>query len=418
MAERPVPSIRPEDVAALKGEVEARLHEDPVNLERALEAIDRIAWSSRPGLHARLMLMLFNLPLEEDEARRQWDAILAHRTALEQALGRPVPLRVAALDLLIAANRRTSKPRWIEVLASHRAGGQVLIDPITGLHTADVFDDQLPREVGRARRYELDLSVVHMEIDDYPGIVERLGATTGTVLLQEVGGIVRACVRSMDYAARAGAAEFRLLLTETDRMGAFQVAERIRQKAEAINLTQRVGGRPFEVTLSAGVASFPRDADDHEDLARRAREAFHTAQARGRNRVSIHYRERREFMRLDVGHEDLQVSLVPEGEALQTPVSMRNISSGGVLFDSPAPIELGRTVHVICTSRTDGEKALIPGHVVRLERFDGDEGIRYEIGVLFDLVVEEQLQGVADFLERFIAGEPGEDEAGRPPRSA
>jgi diguanylate cyclase (GGDEF)-like protein len=374
--------------------------------------MDRIAWSAGPGIHARLMLLLFNLPLDEDEARRQWEAILAHRAAMEQALKRPVPLRVAALDILIQGNRRASRPHILEVIAGHRMDEQGLTDPVTGLHTRAFFEDQLPREVGRGRRYELDLSVVHLEIDDYASLVERLGATMGTMLLQEVANLVRSCVRTMDYAARAAASEFRLLLTETNRMGAFQVAERIRQRAEAFYLQRRVGGRPFEVTLSAGVASFPLDADDASDLARRARDAFHIAQARGRNRVAIHYRERREFMRLDVGHEDLQVDLVPQGEARQAAASMKNISSGGVLFESATPVELGRTVHVICSSRKDGEKVLIPGKVVRVESFDGEEGARYEIGVLFDLVVEEQLEGVVDFLERFIAGTDETDGGG------
>ncbi|MGH9870265.1 MAG: diguanylate cyclase [Candidatus Polarisedimenticolia bacterium] len=404
MAQRPTPSIRPEEIAALKAEIEARLQEDPVNLDRVLETIDRIAWSGGTGTHARLMLLLFNIPLEDDEARRQWDAILAHRTVMEKAIGRTVPLRVAALDHLIQVNRRTSRPRMLEVIAAHRMDDQVLIDPVTGLHTGGFLEDQLPREVGRARRYELDLSIVHLEIDDYASIVERLGPTMGTMLLQEVAGLVRACVRTMDYAARPAASEFRLLLTETNRMGAFQVAERIRQRAESFYLQRRVGGRPFEVTLSAGVASFPQDADDAADLTRRARDAFHVAQARGRNRVAIHYRERREFMRLDLGNEDLQVAFVPEGEARQAPASMKNISSGGVLFDSATPLELGHTVQVICASRKDGEKVLIPGKVVRVESFDAEGGTRYEIGVLFDLVVEEQLEGVVDFLERFIAG--------------
>jgi diguanylate cyclase (GGDEF)-like protein len=404
MAQRPTAGIRPEEIAKLKATLEAHLHEDPINVQWVLDKVDRLQWSSGRGLHAGVMLMLFNIPLVEDEARRRWDAILAHRAAMEKSLGRPVGLRAAAVDHLIGANRRMVHPHPLEVVAAHRPEERGLTDALTGLHTAAFLDDQLAREVGRARRFALDLSLVHLEIDDFAAIQERLGATMGTVLLQEVAGLVNACIRSMDYAARMGAGAFALLLTETDRMGAYQLAERIRTRAEAFYLERRVGGRPFEVTLSAGVASFPQDADDATDLARRAREAYHTAQARGRNRVAIHYRERREYMRLDLSHEDLQVSLVPEGEAHQTPASMKNISSGGVLFESADPVELGRMVHVICSSRKDSDQVLIPGRVVRVERFDAEEGIRYEIGVLFDLVVEEQLQGVVEFLERFTAG--------------
>ncbi len=51
---------------------------------------------------------------------------------------------------------------------------------------------------------------------------------------------------------------------------------------------------------------------------------------------------------------------------------------------------------------------LIPGHVVRIEKFETDAGARYEVGVLFDLVVEEQLEGVIEFLERFTSAPPSD----------
>jgi len=89
---------------------------------------------------------------------------------------------------------------------------------------------------------------------------------------------------------------------------------------------------------------------------------------------------------------------------------MKNISSGGVLFESDTPIDLGRTVQIVCRNRKESDQVVIPGRVVRVERFDAEGGERYEIGVLFDLVVEEQLEGVIDFLERFTA-EPPLDEA-------
>jgi diguanylate cyclase (GGDEF)-like protein len=408
MSQRSAPAIRPEEIAALKATLETHLHEDPINVQWLIDKVDRLQWSSGRGLHAGVMLMLFNVPLPEDEARRQWQAILAHRAAMEKSLGRPVALRTAAVDHLISGNRRMVHPYPLEVLAAHRPEGRALTDALTGLHTAAFLEDQLAREVGRARRYELDLSLVHMEIDEFAAMQERLGATMGTVLLQEVARIVAGCIRSMDYAARIGSSAFCMLLTETDRMGAYQLAERIRLKAEAFYLERRIGGRPFEVTLSAGVAAFPQDADDAASLSRSAREAYHIAQSRGRNRVTIHHRERREFIRLDLAHQDLEVSLAPEGEPRQAEAALRNISSGGVLFESAAPVELGRTVHVICHSRKAGDQVIIPGRVVRVERFDADGASRYEIGVLFDLVVEEQLEGVVDFLERFIAAPPSD----------
>jgi Tfp pilus assembly protein PilZ len=124
--------------------------------------------------------------------------------------------------------------------------------------------------------------------------------------------------------------------------------------------------------------------------------------------VAIHHPERREYIRLEMDNKDLQVTLVPEGAEPSALGAMKNISSGGVLYESERPVALGRTVHILCRNRRDADQVLIPGRVVRIETFETDAGERYEIGVLFDLVVEEQLEGVIEFLERFTThgGDP------------
>ncbi|HEY3175878.1 MAG TPA: diguanylate cyclase [Candidatus Polarisedimenticolia bacterium] len=402
-------SSRADEIAAIKAEIQASLNEDPIAMEWALERVDRLAWGLGPGLYSSLLLMLCNVTFEEAEAHRHWEAMLRNRTAMEGTLGRAVGLRVAMLDYLVDLNRRTSRPRLMELLESIRPAGREITDPVTGLHTLSFLEDQLPRETSRARRFNIDLSYVHIEIDEFSEITDRYGSTIGTVLLREMAGIINSCIRTIDCAARTSGAQFALLLTETDRMGAYYLADRIRQRAAEFYMEKHVNGRPFELTASAGVASFPEDADGPEDLAARAREAWHTARARGSGGVAIYYRERREFIRLAVEHRDLQVTLMPEGTGAGSPPSVRNISSGGVLFESEQPIELGRTVQIFCRNRRDADQVVIPGRVVRIERFEGDVGERYEIGVLFDLVVEEQIEGIIEFLERFTA-EPSEDQ--------
>jgi diguanylate cyclase (GGDEF)-like protein len=414
---RPAPP-RPDEIDAIKAELRACLNEDPINLEWALETVDRLAWSFGKGTYSNLLLLLGNLTLEEDDARRHWDAMLKHRVQLEQSLGRAVAFRVAAMDYLVGLNRQTSRPRLLELLQSHRAGEREVTDPITGLHTRRFIDEQLPREAARAHRFLIDLSFVHLEIDDFARLTEEHGTTVGTVLLQEMASIINGSIRNIDYAARLSGAQFGLLLTETDRMGAYYVAERIRQKVEEFYLEGRVGGRPFGASVSAGVASFPEDADRADQLAARAGEAFFTARARGPGRVAIYYRERREYMRLALDKDDLQVTLTPEGSDQKAAASLKNISSGGVLFESATPIELGRTVHILCKNKRDADNVLIPGRVVRIEKFESDAAERYEIGVLFDLVVEEQLEGVIDFLERFSSEPADPDRPSDQPRAS
>lgn len=408
-------SARREQIAALRAELTALFHEDPINLEAALDRVERLNWSVGPHLHASLLLLLLNLTVNEDEGKRIWESFRAHHARMQEALGRPVALRVAALDWLVGQNRATSRPRVLEVIQSHRPSPSEIIDPVTGLHTAGYIADLLPREISRARRFKQAFSIVHLEIDGYASLCESFGSAVGTILLKEVAGIVAGSVRTIDFAARMTAAQYCLLLTETDRMGAYYLAERVRQQVEEFYLQRRLDGRPFAATVSAGVASFPEDAASAEELMRCAQEAWFTARARGTGRVAIHHRERREFIRLTARHDDLQVTLLPEGSDASAQGTMRNISCGGILFESDSPIDLGRMVHVLCRSRRESDQVLIPGRVVRLEQFDADGAPRYEIGVLFDLVVEEQMEGVVEFLERFVASEPGGEPAGDRP---
>ncbi|HZI94497.1 MAG TPA: diguanylate cyclase [Patescibacteria group bacterium] len=411
------PSSRHDEIDSIKAQLQACLNEDPINLEWALDKVDRLAWSFGKGTYSSLLLLLCNLTFEEDDAHRHWDAMLKHRAQLEGSLGRVVALRVAAMDYLIGLNRQTSRPRLLELLQSHRPDDREMTDSITGLHTRRFIEEQLPREAARAHRFLIDLSFVHLEIDDFARLTEEHGTTVGTVLLQEMAAMINGSIRNIDYAARLSGAQFGLLLTETDRMGAYYVAERIRQKVEEFYLERRVGGRSFGASVSAGVASYPEDAESADELAARASEAWFTARTRGPGRVAIYYRERREYMRLALDKDDLQVTLTPEGSDQKAPVSLKNISSGGVLFESPTPIDLGRTVHILCRNKRDADNVLIPGRVVRIEKFESDAGERYEIGVLFDLVVEEQLEGVIDFLERFSA-EPSDPAGSSDPTRA
>lgn len=400
------------DLESLKDEIRQAFFEDPSNLQLILDRIDQLAGADASRLYSRALLLLFNVILNEDEARLLWKAILAHRRELSRRLGREMPLRVAAMDYLVDRNRGVPRSTLLDLLQLHTPPDREITDPVTELHTSGFLADQIPREVGRARRYKLDLSLAHLEIDDFPAVIERQGLAVGTLQLREVSGIITECIRQTDYAARVSGSAFVLLLTETDRIGAYYVADRIRRRVEEHYLQQRLNGRPYGLTVSAGVASFPEDADSPEDLADKAREAFYTARARGQSRVAVHYRERREYMRLALDSEELQVSLVPEGDGNHATGSMKNISSGGVLFESRHPVELGRTVEIQCRRPGDGSAVLIPGRVVRIENFETESGPRYEIGVLFDLVVEEQVEGVVRFLERFISERASEESFG------
>jgi diguanylate cyclase (GGDEF)-like protein len=157
-------------------------------------------------------------------------------------------------------------------------------DALTGLTNRRHFMRVLARELQRARRYQLPLACVMLDLDDFKGINDRHGHLVGDEVLVAVAGALRAAVRETDVVARYGGEEFAVLLPSTSLEGAGDVAERCRALIEGITLPAEDG--PVRITTSMGVASYPdTEAADVDDLLRAADQALYAAKRRGKNRV-------------------------------------------------------------------------------------------------------------------------------------
>lgn len=160
------------------------------------------------------------------------------------------------------------------------------IDDLTGLFTARVFHEYLPREVQRARRYQHLLSLVIFDVDDFTRLIGHSGTQEGERVLKELAHIVPGRVREVDIMCRLDVDEFAVILPETPVAHAIMVAERVRTAAESHGFfasDQRASG---PVRISAGVAGFPDDAPTAEDLVERARQACRHAKDLGKNHVT------------------------------------------------------------------------------------------------------------------------------------
>jgi two-component system cell cycle response regulator len=146
--------------------------------------------------------------------------------------------------------------------------------------------EALERELDRARRYSLVLTILMVDLDHFKWINDSMGHLVGDTVLRQLGEILRREVRSVDSVARYGGEEFVIVLPETAVHGAMIFAERLRQRIQA----QPFGdaGQPLKVTVSIGVASFP-DAriTSPETFLAMADTALYRAKAGGRNLVRL-----------------------------------------------------------------------------------------------------------------------------------
>jgi diguanylate cyclase (GGDEF)-like protein len=163
-------------------------------------------------------------------------------------------------------------------LAERRASS----DALTGLPNRRAADESIKRMIAHAGRTVSPLSVVLLDLDHFKQVNDLHGHDQGDKALATIGEILSSSVRASDFAARYGGEEFLLLLPDTDRGGAVEVAEKLRRVIEQTEIRD-VGG----LTASFGIASSPEDAVEPEQLIRKADRALYAAKARGRNRIEV-----------------------------------------------------------------------------------------------------------------------------------
>jgi diguanylate cyclase (GGDEF)-like protein len=153
-------------------------------------------------------------------------------------------------------------------------------DALTGLPNRRAADETLKRMAAHAGRQVSPLAAVLLDLDHFKQVNDIHGHEQGDQALAAVGQILASALRVSDFAARYGGEEFLVLLPDTDRRAAREVAEKLRVAIQRAEIAH-VGG----LTASFGVAVLPDDAGAGEQLIRKADRALYAAKAGGRNRV-------------------------------------------------------------------------------------------------------------------------------------
>ena len=143
-------------------------------------------------------------------------------------------------------------------------------DPLTGLVTRRVFEEELPRELARARRGESPLSVAIVDLDHMSAFNMLRGEREGDRLVKETAARWRGELREVDLLARLEGVEFALVLPSCGLGEAVDVVDRVRAST------------PRDQTASAGVARWDGE-EPAELLLARAQDALQAAKSAGRN---------------------------------------------------------------------------------------------------------------------------------------
>jgi diguanylate cyclase (GGDEF)-like protein len=157
-----------------------------------------------------------------------------------------------------------------------------LTDDVTEVYNSRFIVSALGRELRRAARFGQELSILRIQVDRLETFKIEWDELQGTMLLKNMASLLAQHVRSFDLLARYEADDFILVLPQTGRDGAIELAERLRTAIETHAFSP---AHPGAVTASLGVACFPADGADATTLIATSERALDQAREQGMNRV-------------------------------------------------------------------------------------------------------------------------------------
>ncbi len=168
--------------------------------------------------------------------------------------------------------------------ANARLERLAVTDGLTGVFNHRRFQEQLQAEIVRSERHKRPMGVLMVDVDFFKKVNDAMGHPAGDELLRRLAEVLSADLRQTDLIARYGGEEFAVLLPETSKTEAMQVAERMRQAVET-KINDGTTAWPTRVTVSIGVGTYPDDGKAGEQVLVAADQAMYVAKRQGRNRV-------------------------------------------------------------------------------------------------------------------------------------
>src|SRR6202008_5210609 len=239
-----------------------RLPIEDAYLELLADTLDGMDIPVRSLFLQRYFRTTTHLDLRESQCLQLWEEILTHRKEFSEQMGRPVSLKTALMDVLSNAGL-IRVPVVLEYEEFKKLQVSAVTDPLTGLYNRRLFAEAFEKELNRARRYGLPLGLVILDLHRFKEVNDKYGHPRGDEVLRAAATTLEKALRTSDSAFRIGGDEFALLLPQTDAAQALALSRRIETVfAETLRPLQL----NFAVTMDHGLATFPQDGDQSDQL--------------------------------------------------------------------------------------------------------------------------------------------------------
>ena len=239
-----------------------RHHVHPDDIDRAWDEYRHAYHSNQPLNHEYRMV--------HEDGTLRW--VLEQAYPIDDEHGDPWLIQGVIFDI----TERKRAEEQVAFLAYH--------DKLTGLPNRALFEEMLESALARARRHDLGVGVLYLDLDNFKLVNDSLGHHAGDELLKQLADRLRGCTRETDLVARQGGDEFLLLLSDLERglgpvpgtEAAVLVAESVAARVhEALQEPFDLAGVEFFASASVGVSLFPHDAVDATGLLKNADTAMY-----------------------------------------------------------------------------------------------------------------------------------------------
>jgi diguanylate cyclase (GGDEF)-like protein len=173
-------------------------------------------------------------------------------------------------------------------LANFRLREMSHTDELTEVGNRRNFDMRLREEISRSSRFGHAFSLLMIDIDGFKKFNDEFGHPKGDAVLRALGTLMRSASREGDVPCRVGGEEFAFILPETGKADGLVFAERFRRRVESSVMAP---DSLNPITVSVGLASFPHDGRNPDEIVWAADEALYESKRAGRNRVTAHPRK-------------------------------------------------------------------------------------------------------------------------------
>lgn len=231
-------------------------------LELLADTLESMDIPARSHFLQRYFRATTQLDLRESHCLQLWDEMLLRRLELTKQIGRPISLKTVLMDVLSTAGL-VHVPVILEYGEFKRLQRNAVTDPLTGLYNRRLFAESFEKELNRARRYGLPLGIVILDLHRFKEVNDKYGHPRGDDVLKAAAATFQKALRTSDSAFRIGGDEFALLLPQTDPDQSLALSRRVESVfAEILRSLQLA----ISVNMDHGVANFPQDGDQADQL--------------------------------------------------------------------------------------------------------------------------------------------------------